>query len=116
MIARLIPWWIWVSAASTLLTVAVYFSIPAHADPVEPQVTNYAKIAASAVCTTLDAYPTLPGVSGTVQAVVDDSGFTVTQAAQVVKISVITICPRHIPLLQRFVATWAPNPSTGRAA
>lgn len=116
MIARIVPWWIWISAASALLTFAVYFSIPAHADPVEPQVRNYATIAASAVCTTLDKYPTLPGVSGTVQAVADDSGFTVTQAAQVVSISVINVCPRHIPLLQRFVATWAPSPSAGRAA
>lgn len=78
---------------------------PAHADPA----TNYAAVVAPAVCSTLDAYPTLPGVEGVLQAVQRDSGFTVADTARVVVWAVSSRCPRHLPLLQRFADTYAPQ-------
>lgn len=110
---RLVPWWLWVMAASALLTAAVYYSIPAHADPGEQQVTNYAAWAAPAVCSVIDDYPTLPGVAGVVTAVAKDSGFTLMQAAEVVALAVQSLCPRHIALFDRFVATYTPPLAVG---
>ncbi|MGV0042064.1 hypothetical protein [Mycobacterium colombiense] len=113
--ARIVPWWIWVSAASALLTFATYFSIPANAEPrsIEPQVFNYAITAAPAMCTVLDKYPTLPGVEGVLQGIENDSGFTAFQAGEALAIGVQAECPRHIALLQRFADTYAPRSTSG---
>ncbi|MDP7721836.1 DUF732 domain-containing protein [Mycobacterium sp. TY814] len=92
------------------LIVAACNAAPAHADPVAPYVINYASIAAPAVCGTLDDHPSFPGISGVIQAIQDDSGFTTDQAVQVLVISVQTRCVRHLPLLQRFADTYAPAP------
>ncbi len=110
---RIVPWWIWVSAASALTTFAVYFSIPAHADPksVEPQVFNYAVASAPAMCVVLDKYPTLPGVEGVLLGIQNDSGFTAYQAGEALAIGVQVQCPRHIALLRRFADTYAPTTS-----
>lgn len=86
---------------------------PAHADPVAPQVVNYARAVAPAVCGTLDDYPTLPGVAGVVAGIQDDSGFTTDQSVQVLVLSVESRCVRHWPLLQRFADTYAPRPQRG---
>lgn len=112
---RLIPWWVWVSLASALVTVATYFSIPANADPrtIEPQVFSYAISAAPAICTVLDKYPTLPGVEGVLQGIQNDSGFTPFQSGEALAIGVQISCPRHVALLQRFADTYAPRNTTG---
>jgi hypothetical protein len=78
---------------------------PAHADPVS----NYAAIVAPAVCTTLDTYPTVAGVTGVLAGVVEDSGFSYYDAGQIVATAVIDECPRHLPLLQKFIAVYAPK-------
>jgi hypothetical protein len=88
-----------------IMTYAVYYSIPAHADPV----LNYTAIEAPAICGKLDANPTLQGVTTVIAAVAADSGFPMMQVARVVVVSVETVCPRHLPLLQRFVDTYAPG-------
>ncbi|OBK92621.1 hypothetical protein A5646_03290 [Mycobacterium sp. 1245499.0] len=103
----------WVWAASALLTFAVYFSIPAHADPgsIEPQVMRYALASAPAMCAVLDKYPTLPGVEGVLQGIQNDSGFTPYQAGEALAVGVQVQCPRHVALLQRFADTYAPRTS-----
>lgn len=93
-----------------LIAAAACNATPAHADPVAPQVINYAHVAAPAVCETLDGHPSLPGVSGVIAAIQDDSGFTTDQSVQVLVLSVQTRCVRHLPLLQRFADTYAPTP------
>lgn len=98
-----------------IIAAAACNAAPAHADPVAPYVINYANIAAPAVCGTLDDHPSFPGISGVIQAIQDDSGFTTDQAVQVLVISVQTRCVRHLPLLQRFADTYAPTPK-GRIA
>jgi len=68
----------------------------------------YAADYGDAVCSTLDSYPTLAGVSGIGQAIRDD-GLTLFQAGQVIEISVHEICPRHLGLLDRFIQTYSPR-------
>lgn len=69
----------------------------------------YAATFGTAVCATLDKYPTsMNAIVGIGQSIVDD-GLTVDQAGQVIVISVREICPRHQPLIDRFVATYAPK-------
>src|ERR1700744_2141917 len=95
---------------ATTTALAFFTATPtANADPVAPYVANYASVSAPAVCAALDAYPTFPGLVTTTQAIQNDTGFTLAQAAQVLGISVINHCPRHIPLLNRSVAPSAPT-------
>lgn len=75
----------------------------AHADPVS----NYADHAAYAVCGTLDEVPNFPGILGVLSGVQEDSGFSPYQAGQVVGMAVRDYCPRHLPLLQQFVAVYS---------
>lgn len=79
----------------------------AHADPgaVEPQVIRYAINAAPAMCSTLDSYPTVPGVQGVLRGIEADSGFTPYQSGQALALGVQADCQRHIPLLQQFVSS-----------
>lgn len=102
-------WSVWTIAAGVLIGCAGTGAAEADPIQVEPQVANYARIAAPAICSTLDAYPTLPGVSAVLQGIRDDSGFTTRQAAQVLVLSVENRCPRHIALLQRYANTYTPD-------
>lgn len=96
-----------------LIAAAAWNATPAHADPVAPQVINYAIAASPAMCNTLTAYPTLPGVDGLLAGIENDSGFTTTQAGQALVLGVRYRCPWHLPLLQRYATTWAGPAYTG---
>jgi hypothetical protein len=74
----------------------------AHADPLD----NYAVTNAYAICSTLDSYPTFPGVMGVGQGIVQDTGWTYVQAGRVIGEAVYASCPRHLALLDRFAATY----------
>lgn len=89
---------------------SVTVATPAHADPVE----NYAALNAGAVCSTLDEFPTVAGVTGVVQGVMEDSGFSPYDAGRVVATAVLASCPAHITELQRFIAVCS-NAGTVRA-
>lgn len=95
------------------LIAATFTATPAHADPIAPQVINYAVTASPAICHTLELYPTLPGVDGVLQGIQNDSGFTATQAGQVLVLGVQYRCPWHLPLLKRYADTWAGPAYTG---
>jgi hypothetical protein len=73
---------------------------PAQADTVD----GYASTHSGVVCEVLDTYPTVAGVTGVVEGVVKDSGFDYYDAGTIVATAVINVCPRYIPLLQRFIA------------
>lgn len=68
----------------------------------------YAATFGGAVCNVLDKYPTFDGVVGIGQAIVED-GLSSYQAGEVIQVSVQEICPRHLGLLNRFVAVYAPG-------
>lgn len=71
---------------------------PAHADEVA---VDYAAGHSKALCTTLSEFPTLIGLQGLLEAVVD-AGLTDVQAGEAVGTAVITACPRFEYLLDRF--------------
>jgi hypothetical protein len=75
----------------------------AHASPVE----DYAAINAGRVCATLDDFPSVAGVTGVVQGVMEDGGFTPYDAGRIVGMAVMGWCPEHLPELRRFVAVYS---------
>lgn len=105
---RLVPWWFWVSAASAVMTFAVWFSIPAnaHPGPGDREVRRYAAGAAPAICAQLDAAPTVTGVRDVLAWIEKDSGFGDFEAGETIALAVQEDCPRFLPLLQRFVAVY----------
>lgn len=104
--AMRLHWSIHVFAASALLTVAVWFSIPANAGTGDREVRRYAASAATAICSVLDDYPTLPGVRGVLQGIKNDSGFGDYEVGEVLALAVQQDCPRFLPLLERFVTVY----------
>lgn len=81
--------------AAVLVGGSVGVAARANADPV----VDYTIGNAGRVCKTLDMHPTFGGVTGLMAAVIDDGGFTIDEAAQVVVRSVANQCPRHWGLL-----------------
>lgn len=77
----------------------------AKADP-DSMVYAYAATFGSAVCETLDSYPSFGGIYGITDAITDD-GLTYYQAGQVIAVSVTEICPRHTALVKSFAASSA---------
>ena len=70
----------------------------------------YAAVYGSAVCSTLDSYPSFAGIIGIIQAIEKD-GLSAYQAGEVVGISVSEICPRHMGLIARFGSEFSGNGS-----
>jgi hypothetical protein len=91
----------WLMAGSALLGAAVYFASPAKADGTldSGEAAFVAKYGSSAVCATLDDYPSPAGVVGVAEGVVW-AGWDADSAVDIVNASVATYCPRYWPLLQ----------------
>lgn len=90
----------WAMVGSALFGACVYFASPARADGyLDTDETVYVQAFAGAVCSTLDDYPSLGGVMGVAQAIMDD-GFTGDSAVDIINTSVANTCERHWPLLQ----------------
>ena len=102
-------------ATILLLIGAIAASAKADADPhtqVDDLVsTIYADQHADAICSTLDAYPSVPGLIGVLEGVRNHGHLTDLQVGEAVGIAVHYRCPRHIALLRDFVAmrTSAPH-------
>lgn len=105
--------WVGGFATGSMLIAAVVHCAPAHAD-VDNAALAYAERYGSAVCSTLDSYPSFSGIAGIIQAIESD-GLSGYQAGEVVALSVVNLCPRYDGLLQRFINTYAPQ-STGQVA
>lgn len=78
----------------------------ARAD-IDPVAAEYAAQNAGAICATLDAYPSVGGVAGIAQAIVNSGYLSFYQAGQAIGISVLTTCPEHGVVIDRFVAAYA---------
>ena len=89
-------------SGSFLTAATLTFTFPVKAD-VDRVVVAYAAQYAGAVCTTLDEYPTIDGVYGIGLSIMED-GLTAYQAGQVIGLSVLEVCPRHIALMQNFAS------------
>lgn len=90
--------------AGSFLTAGLVFAIPAKAEP-DAAVVAYAATYGAAVCSVLDDYPTVDGVVGVGQAIMED-GLSAYQAGGVIGLSVIEICPRHTGLMNRFARVY----------
>lgn len=77
----------------------------AKADP-DSMVYAYAATFGSAVCETLDSYPSFGGIYGIADSIAED-GLSFYQAGQVIGLSVSEICPRHLALVRSFAASSA---------
>jgi hypothetical protein len=111
------PWWFYTILAGILIGIAVFGNTTAHADPgISPNVAIYAAKSGTAVCDTLDDYPTILGVAGVSEGIMQDGGFTGYQAGQIVAIAVESNCPRFLPLLREFVNAVIPTPSRSALA
>lgn len=95
-------WWAigWLAA---LPVATLLFAPNAQADPVD----RYAGQNAPRVCAVLDAYPTFDGIGGIADAITQETCLTYRDAGGVIAISVMTVCPQHMGLLQDFIATYA---------
>lgn len=89
----------------------VGFAARANAEPYE----DYAAINAGPICATLDSYPTVGGVVGVVQGVIEDSGLSPYDAGRAIGVAVSVWCPRNLPVLQRFIAVYGPQAQVVRA-
>jgi len=69
----------------------------------------YAAVMGGIACDVLDEHPSIAGVLGVAQGIEQDAGFTAEQAGRVIGYAVADICPRHMPLIRRFVAIYAPQ-------
>ena len=88
---------------SAVVVAGMILAGAAKAEPVE----NYAAINAGPICETLDSFPTIAGVTGIPQGVMEDSGFSPYDAGRTIATAVIAHCPEHLPVLKRFVAVYS---------
>ena len=86
------------------ITAGTVAAIPARADT-DSVVFAYVATFGGIVCSTLDQYATFDGIIGIGQALAED-GLTGHQAGQVVAVSAIEICPRHLALVRAFGDTY----------
>jgi hypothetical protein len=71
--------------------------------------TDYAAGNAARICATLDAYPTLNGIMGVGQAIVNEGYMSFYDAGRAIAVSIAVVCPQHQPLMERFIALYAPT-------
>lgn len=79
----------------------VVFAASAKAEP-DSDALAYAAEYGPAVCSVLDDYPSVSGMLGIMQAIVED-GMTEYQAGQVVGISIYRLCPEYDYLAEKFM-------------
>lgn len=99
------------AVAAGIVLIGAASSTPAHADPVAPEVVSYAARNANRVCIVLAAFPNFAGVTGVMDGIQKDTGFTSLQTAQALVLSVETTCPEFLPLLKRFADAYSPTTS-----
>ena len=87
-------------ATSVGLGAALHFASPARADGyLDDDEMVYVEMYGDAVCSTIDDYRSLAGVTGIAEVIVED-GFTPDSAVDVINASVQGYCPEHWSLLQ----------------
>lgn len=77
----------------------------AHAGPGS----DYAADNAARICLTLDRFPSIAGITGIGQAIVNEGYLSFYDAGEAVGVSIAAVCPWHQPLMNRFIAMYAHN-------
>lgn len=78
----------------------IALAAPAHADTLDAVAARYEY----AICGTLDAYPSVAGVTGVLMAIEQD-GWSAYDSGGIVARAVYVYCPRHSYELGQFVAS-----------
>jgi hypothetical protein len=104
------PWWLWMVAFGGLVGAAVMLAAGAKADIVSDRAAALKVI----ICSTIDKYPSVAGVSGVALGLMDD-GATPAQAGDMILTSVEDDCPYDLPILRAFVNTYAPGATSAPA-
>lgn len=81
-----------------------------------PATEAYADLYGTIVCSVLDEHPTIAGVIGVGQGISEESGFTLEQSGEVIGYSVVSYCPWHKPLMNRFITAFSSSESAGQIA
>lgn len=92
-------------AGSFLTAGTLHFTAPAKASPADPVAVDVADTYGPAMCATLDEYPTMAGIIG-IGEVLMQEGLTGRQAGQALFLGVYDNCPNYLPLLKRFASTY----------
>lgn len=94
----------WTALLAVIFGVALYFSMPAKADPYDPAA-DYANEYGPVICEVLDQYPNVDGLLGTILGVRDNSTPSNYQAGRAVGIAIYQQCPRHADLIDEAMAS-----------
>jgi len=94
----------WLMLASLLIGASIGTAARAGAEP-DRDILHYVADTATAVCDTLDDYPSQGGLTGIATAIMEDTGFSPYDTGRIIALAVTVECPRHIPLLQRITTT-----------
>jgi len=94
-----------------ILGAALYYSVPAKADPADDYTVGHAY----QVCAALTNHNTVDGVVLVIAAIEHDTGFGGAAAGKIIATSVIGWCPEHTGLLNRFIDAYATTTSAGWA-
>jgi hypothetical protein len=93
----------WLFVACVIIGTALAGGVKAA--PADPAA-DYAIAHAAAVCSYLDAHPTIRGVNDVLN-IVADSGLSDFNAGGAVALSVLNVCPIHRPLLDAYVGAYS---------
>lgn len=66
--------------------------------------TNYGLVNEYRICKVFSQYPNAQGVIGIAQAIIEETGFTPTQAGEAIAAGIIDYCPGYYDDLMRIVA------------
>lgn len=89
-----------IATGGLIAAATVFLAGPARADGViDDAEADYISRYSGVVCSVLDDYPSIPGVFGVVDGVMEDTNWDAGSAVDVVNTAVATTCPRHWPLL-----------------
>lgn len=91
--------------AATFGCILMLLAAPHAKADVSDQITDYTSLNGPLACEVLDDYNSVSGLIGLMQGIAED-GWTPYEAGQIAALSVFTYCPRHIDLLDRFIALY----------
>lgn len=94
-----------------VIALGVACATPAAADPV---VNDFVATSGWRVCVDLDAAPNFQGIR-TIQSNLAERGYNQQQRGEIILMSVLDQCQRHVPLLKAYVDSKTPQ-QQGRAA
>lgn len=78
----------------------------AKADDLSPALIDYTITYGPVACNVLDEHPTVGGLQGVMNGVMEHGGWSAYESGQIVGLAVYEFCPEYSPLLDRFVARY----------